>query len=183
MPQALLETQSTPSALRFQQSLLRKPSLSEAQMQERLEVMEAEREIRDLLVAYAVHYDAGDLDALVDLFTEDALLKNMLDEHVGHEQIRAAYAFLTGHLGQSMHFICNVTVRLDSPDSARASSYLHSIAVRRRDGYTYGTGGTYSDRLQRRDGRWRIAERVVTGYIPYDLVGTPADYDRFADHD
>jgi uncharacterized protein (TIGR02246 family) len=170
---------ATVRAFRFQQELL-SHTPSRGSLAERITHLEAEREIRDVLDAYSVHYDAGDVDAVSELFAEDAVLRNLLGEHIGREAIKENYAFMTSHLAQSMHFITNVTVRVDSPDSARAASYLHSIATRRRDGYTYGTGGTYSDRLVRRDGRWQIIEREVSGYIPYDLEATPAHYDRFA---
>jgi uncharacterized protein (TIGR02246 family) len=174
-----LQDSSTAGALRFHQHLLAAPGPA-GTVEERLARVEAERAVRDLLVAYSVHYDAGDLEGVVALFAEDAVLRNLLGEHRGRDEIRANYAFLIKHMGASMHFVSNMTVRIDTPTSARAACYLHSIASRRVDGYTYATGGTYSDRLELSDGRWQIVERLTTGTIPYDLVATDADYDRFA---
>jgi ketosteroid isomerase-like protein len=170
---------SMADALRFHQDLLAtaRPAGS---VEDRLALIEAERDVQELLIAYSVHYEARDLDSLVELFADDAVLRNVVGEHVGRQAIRDNYVFLMDHLGLAMHFITNITVRVDSATAARASSYLHSIAVRRRDGYTYGNGGTYSDRIERRDGVWQIVERLGTAPLGYDLQATPPEYDRFA---
>jgi ketosteroid isomerase-like protein len=148
-------------------------------LEERLTLLEEEREVRDHITAYSVHYDARDLDRVVALFADDAVLHNILGRYVGASEIRKAFEFLMYHLGESMHFLSNLTVRIESPGQASASCYLDSIATRRVDGYGYGTCGTYTDRLVRTEQGWKITERRGSALIPYDLALTPASYDRF----
>jgi ketosteroid isomerase-like protein len=165
-------------ALRRQQELYQMAERADS-LEERLVLLEAEREVRDHVTAYPVHYDARDLDRLVALFADDAVLHNILGTHEGGSEIRENFEFLIYHLGESMHFLSNLTVRIESPGRASASCYLHSIATRRIDGYGYGTCGTYTDRLVRSEKGWKITERRGTALIPYDLALTPASYDRF----
>lgn len=172
------EPLTTKEALRRQQRLLAMRR-GGGGLEERIALLEEEAEVRDHLTSYSVHYDAGDLEAVVDLFAEDAVMHNLLGRHVGRSEIKKAYEFLMHHLGQSMHYLNNMTVRIEKPGHARASCYLDSISTRRIDGYGYGTGGTYTDRLVRVDDGWKIVERHVSARIPYDLAITPASYDRF----
>lgn len=169
---------SPQDALRRQQELLSLPR-PEEDLEQRIARLEQEQEVRDHITAYSVSYDAGDLDAVVALFAADGVLENLLGRHEGREQIRKAYEFLMHHIGESMHFLNNLTVRITGPGQASASCYLDSIATRRVDGYAYGTGGTYTDALVRGDDGWKITERLVSARIPYDLALTPASYDRF----
>ena len=61
----------------------------------------------------------------------------------------------------TQHHLTNSTVELDG-DRADAETYF--VAVHRRPGPPVSVGqfgGRYLDRLERRDGAWRINERVV----------------------
>jgi uncharacterized protein (TIGR02246 family) len=165
-------------ALRLQQQLLamKRPG---GDLEQRIARLEEEQEVRDHITSYSVSYDAGDLDAVVDLFAEDGVLENLLGRHEGREQIKKAYEFLMHHIGESMHFLNNMTVRITAPGEASASCYLDSVSTRRVDNYGYGTGGTYTDKLVRGEDGWKIVERRVTARIPYDLALTDPTYDRF----
>jgi uncharacterized protein (TIGR02246 family) len=168
------------AALREHQQLLASTP-SEASLEERVQLLEDERAIHDVLVAYSVHYDAHDLDGVVSVFADDAVLINLRGTFTGADQIRENYAFITDFLPECIHAIMNVTVRRETPTTAKAASYLYSLAVRGRDGMTYGTGGTYVDRLEKRDRSWKIIERRVTGDITHVLTPLGKDYDRFAE--
>lgn len=142
-----------------------------------LQRLKAEREIHELLVAYAAYYDAVDLDALADLFAVDAVLHNVRGSHVGRDQIRANFVVLTTVLARSLHIINNVTIRVMSDDTAAAATYLYSIAKRRSDDVMYGSGGTYYDDLRRIDGRWQISERRITAQLPHLLTAFAPSYE------
>lgn len=166
-----------PDFLQVQRALTAEPRPAPASLEDKVALLSAEREISETLVAYGVFYDAVDLDALTALFTEDAELSNLRGTHVGSAAIRANYEALTTVLAQSMHFVTNVTIRVDGDDSARAASYLYSLALRRSDGVAYGSGGTYADELVRRPDGWKIAKRRITGEIPHLLTGFTPTYD------
>lgn len=172
------EPLTTPEALNLHQELFAIPR-SGGSFEERVTQLEEEAEVRDHVTSYSVHYDAGDIEAVLDLFAEDAVMINLLGHHEGRDQIRKAYEFLMHHLGESFHYLNNMTVRIEEPGKARASCYLDSISTRRVDGYGYGTGGTYTDKLVKGADGWKIVHRQVSARIPYDLAITPASYDRF----
>ncbi len=57
-------------------------------------------------------------------------------------------------------YVSNTTVDLDG-DTAHAESYYSCVLRRDDKGRLLVNGGRYLDRLERRDGEWRIARRVV----------------------
>lgn len=56
------------------------------------------------------------------------------------------------------HYVTNQTIDLDG-DAAHAETY-YLAALRRKDGGVDLVGGRYLDRLERRGGRWAIAQRA-----------------------
>jgi hypothetical protein len=57
-------------------------------------------------------------------------------------------------------------------DTAHAESYVHWF-LRRADGETASCGsGRYIDRLERRDGRWRIAVRQILMDTHFEVDGS-----------
>jgi hypothetical protein len=76
---------------------------------------------------------------------------------------------------RTQHYATNTTVDLDG-DVAHAETYW--LAVAQHIGNTNGwlIGGRYLDRLERRNGEWRIAKRILTREWmadagPTDLIG------------
>jgi ketosteroid isomerase-like protein len=57
-------------------------------------------------------------------------------------------------------FVTNFSIELDG-DSAHAESYYLCILRRDEKGKLFANGGRYVDRLEKRDGAWRIVRRVV----------------------
>jgi hypothetical protein len=62
----------------------------------------------------------------------------------------------------TQHAICNELIELDG-DTAHREAYFLAFHRLVRDGATVDLlfAGRYVDRLERRDGEWRIAHRVV----------------------
>jgi ketosteroid isomerase-like protein len=83
-------------------------------------------------------------------------------------------------------YVTNTTIDLDG-DVAHAESYY--LCVLRRDARDrlLANGGRYVDRLERRDGDWRIAERVVVmeweGAVEGGAPRHPLTVDARRDHD
>ena len=122
--------------------------------------------IRDLLVAYAVHYDAGDTEAMLALFEPDAVYESMLGRCEGREALRANFGPLIDRYARTAHLVVNSTVHVVTDTEAEAASYLHAI-VQTRDDVAYGFCGSYQDQLTRRSGGWRIAHRFVADGLAY----------------
>ena len=73
----------------------------------------------------------------------------------------------------SQHHITNHLVEIEG-DVAHAETYF-LVLIQRRGVETLGqVGGRYIDRLERRNGDWRIALRVVVIDVGADVVARPA---------
>jgi hypothetical protein len=130
---------------------------------------ELAREVQHLLDRQAIHdcvqrYARG-LDRHDDELTASAYHADALDHHGGFTGTPEQFIPWANELHASewiahQHFICNHTVEIDG-DVAHAESYVLGV-LRRKDGMRVDIGGgRYVDRLERRDGEWRIAARDV----------------------
>jgi hypothetical protein len=122
-----------------------------------------EQAIRRVLTLYAHAVDRRDWDLLRSLFHPDAT-----DQHgpyVGG--VDGLVDFLTAELGKvevTTHALMNIVVEFADADTALTETYgLAFHRERRRDGRPVDLhfGVRYLDRVERRDGTWRIADRVV----------------------
>jgi hypothetical protein len=72
----------------------------------------------------------------------------------------------------TLHHLTNHSCELDG-DSAHAETYFLYVG-RNRDGTNWAAGGRYADRLERRDGAWKIAFRCTilewSGMVPTAAV-------------
>ena len=116
-------------------------------------------EILDCVNRYCRGLDRLDPELVADSYHDDAI-----DNHydfVGGKDAFVPYAMdvegrlLATHHGISTH-LCEIV-----DDTAHAESYVYWF-LRRADGETVSCGsGRYIDRLQRREGKWRIAVRQI----------------------
>jgi len=122
----------------------------------------AENEIRRVCLRYCRGIDRRRFDIVRDCYHADAV-----DEHgdvVGTVEEFIAHARKTlATFESTMHFVGNILVEVDG-EQARSEMYamaMHRVAPRgnrpRRD---HIVGLRYVDDFARRDGRWRIANRV-----------------------
>jgi uncharacterized protein (TIGR02246 family) len=123
--------------------------------------------IGDLLARYVRCADSGRSGELAALFARDGVLRTDADEVRGRDAI-AAYleaqkASLAAGGGRIRHHVSSVRVDLEDEDHAGAVSYFLALTAVGLDHW-----GTYRDRLERSDGRWRFAERAarVEGSAP-----------------
>ena len=129
---------------------------------ERIARMLDHHEIREVLVRYCRGVDRRDDDLIRSAYHPDAW------EHHGAFRGRDVEDFLTyanersGLFERVAHYICNQHIEL-AGDVAHSETY--AIALHQaRDGEQISHtifGGRYIDRMERRDGRWAIADRVV----------------------
>ncbi|MEZ5816405.1 MAG: nuclear transport factor 2 family protein [Hyphomicrobiaceae bacterium] len=129
-------------------------------------------QIRDLMARYARGVDRADWKAVRDTYHHDAFddhgdYKGGLDGFIEFAKSR------TGGASQVMHFLGECLIEFASPDVAIAETYFftaHTLGseAQRQYGATGKGGpvqisqfGRYADRVERRDGVWRIAHRIV----------------------
>ena len=128
----------------------------------RMDALEDEMAIRQLLAMYSYFYDSKELDRLMDVFTKDCVLVNPRGTYVGREAIRSNYEYLMSLTKISFHRPSNVVVKIaEDRSTAWASSYLLDLAVE-LDGAATLYAGTFADRVSRTSEGWRIAERRIT---------------------
>ena len=124
-------------------------------------VLEEKDAIRELLAAYCFHFDNGEFDPWLQLFTPDGVFDLGARGRVAGQAALRQFLHgipLTDGLPMMRHCVMNSIVQVDG-DHATARSYVVVV----HGGPTVGItlAGRYEDRLVKRDGAWRFAERVV----------------------
>jgi ketosteroid isomerase-like protein len=114
--------------------------------------------IIELLGKHQITIDLGDADAYADLYTPDGRYESPFATARGREDIREMSMRLAraGFTEGKRHLIGPMIIEVDG-DEARAFSYWWVAETKEAPG-VYSTG-TYTDRLQKIDGEWKIAHR------------------------
>ena len=129
--------------------------------------MNARDDIRDLIYRYCEMIDAGDVDGLVELFAH-AVLAGFEGNRKwrGRDEIRAMYSSpgrreRTTGTRRTKHITTNVLIEVDDDaGAATARSYWVLLTSESPNTpITISLAGSYHDRFERVDGRWRFAER------------------------
>ncbi|CAN5793207.1 hypothetical protein BH09PSE5_BH09PSE5_46780 [soil metagenome] len=143
------------------QDIARLPSKRLQDTEARLQRLEDEVAIRDLLNRYTYFYDGNDLEGTMTVFDDECKLVNPRGTYVGKDAIRVNYAHLISTRKFSFHAATNVIVRFVDGGDAVMSAFYNSIGI-----YPSGSlamvGGTYVDRLSKKSGEWKIIERRIT---------------------
>lgn len=159
-----------------------------AKLEARVEELENEREIRNLLSRYGYNADCCRDDEYVDLYTEDGIMNlasggDDVRRYEGKERLRQFITDPNGHskpgyYGKSMHMQGNNVVTHINKDEAIVNSYsvvLVGDGTSRPELYTAGNN-QWS--LKKVDGRWHIKERrrrnLGDKYYVDNLDATPA---------
>jgi SnoaL-like domain len=136
------------------------PTVTSAELRELVD----KQQIRDLLMRYARGVDRDDWELVKACFTPDAtddhgVVKGSIDNLV--TQASAALAPFRG----SMHMMCQQYIEVDG-DTARGEVYALTSRIQdaaEGDGEEETFSGLrYVDRYVRKEGEWKIAERVTT---------------------
>ena len=120
----------------------------------------AKQKIADILTRYSRGIDRCDIDTLSAVFWPDATTDYGSGRQNAQDWARATVAALKG-MHRTQHAISNILIDIDG-DTARAETYCQ--AYHEIDGPSgrveMVVGGRYLDRLERRNGAWRIADRT-----------------------
>jgi ketosteroid isomerase-like protein len=123
-------------------------------------------ECERLIHHYAMLNDAGDFQAMAEMFTEDGVFARPTQSDVpirGKAAILAAYASRPPRF--TRHLITSVVVTVEDGDNARAHSYLTLYTGQAGEGLPRSAEpvyliGDFKDRFVREDGGWKFSERL-----------------------
>lgn len=123
--------------------------------------------ITQLLNRYCHHLDRGEVEALLRLFADDAVLIPEYEgsgEHTGMDAIRAWYQTyarnVVGGTSGLRHKISTPMIDVDG-DRATSVCYLDADSVSRESGKRSLAGGRYEDELRREGDGWRLVRRRI----------------------
>lgn len=158
------------SLLSLHVTLAQRTSHETNDLETRVARLEAVNDIQRVLHQYAYCYDAGEIDAMMEIYSDDCLLINGSGTFAGRDAIRSNYLESVANRQTAFHHLADVEIATsDDVSEAWVTAYLHNLAV--HDGNPGGTMATCIFHLRRMDGRWMVVEcRIVVsnqhGYGP-----------------
>lgn len=153
------------------------------EFQAQIAALIAKEEIRELLCFYCHATDRMDAAAVESVFDEDAQLDYGFFKGRPKDLTAFSAKFLARY-DMTHHCLSNVMVRLDG-ESATSVSYITALHCngKSRNGNTDMIGyGRYVDRLERRRGSWKIAQRTVLFDWTLELPSTFSWPESFAEN-
>jgi hypothetical protein len=140
-----------------------------ADLAARLERLESESEIRQLVAKYCLALDMRDLDLLCGLFPEDVRVGR---DRTGRAELKRWFdETLRSQFSGTAHVTGNHIIEFDDPDHARGAVYSRN---------EHETGGEwvmmtmlYWDRYERIAGRWYFRRRLPLYWYASDLNKPP----------
>ena len=116
-------------------------------------------EIRNLRLEYSACFDHQDLDALVALFTDDAICDfGSYGVWNGRDTIRRNYQQNMAHVGSefdSIHVVTNPLIKLTGPATAHGRWYLLDLLTRQKPGSSRFCRAIARGQSDARRCRWR----------------------------
>lgn len=161
--------------------------MTDARIQKLLDI----EEIRNLRTLYSHHLDSANIDALENVFTEDAVVEVTVGTMNGLSEIReglkgAVKQFDRDKKGNYpfLHAVTNHWVTIIDADSAEGRCYLIDFETASKpDPNPLLLLGLYTDQYRRVDGRWLISrsrlETVWPNREPDVSAGAPGDSTLF----
>ena len=140
-------------------------------LDQRLRALEDEREIRALLLRYAVSLDRRDFTGYSALFTQDGHWYGRAGDVRGRAAIEQMLLDSFGPTPEgfvntsNFHLMTNFLIEVEG-DTARADSRITYFARGENDRPVPMLAGRYEDEFVRVECRWRFASRQVIGEIP-----------------
>ncbi len=126
---------------------------------DRLEILLAKDEIRDMAMRYALAVDDHDIDTVVGLFSTDGVFDVSGEIARGRTEIRKSFVASMGRFHTMLHTPEIHLVTIDSTDTAHGRATGHAELAFRDT--LMMTAYRYTDRYARVAGQWRFAERHV----------------------
>ncbi|MBU3740326.1 MAG: nuclear transport factor 2 family protein [Rhodoferax sp.] len=134
----------------------------DAHTEARLRRLLDERDIHDVLLRYCRGVDRCDKTLIASCYHADAVDDHGNWQVLGADAAQHIFDLVKPGPDAAMHFLGNARVEVEG-DTAFAESYVLAFRAFRRDDkpFTRTRAVRFVDRFTRRDGEWRISERVV----------------------
>ncbi len=124
-------------------------------------LLEEKDAIRDLLARYCFHFDAGEFEQWLELFTPDGVFdvgpRGCIRGQDGLRDFLRVLPLVDG-LPMTRHCVTNILIDVDG-DRAAARSYVMVLGPGER--VAIGVAGRYEDEIVKQAGRWRFRLRKV----------------------
>jgi len=131
--------------------------------------LEEKDAIHETIADYCFHFDGGEFDKWVDLFTDDGTFDaGRMGAHKGKAALRAFLKNirLTDGLPMMKHCVMNEVIKVNG-DEATAKSYIVVVRAKGEGALVNGLAGRYEDHLVKQGDRWLFKTRKVH----FDLMG------------
>lgn len=129
---------------------------------DRLQELLDKQDVHEVLARYCRGLDRGDYEMVASAFHPDATNNQTGPVQPVAELIEGLKQPSRKILKAVAHYITNEMVELDGDTALSECYFLACHRVDHADAeWTWIVGGRYFDRLERRDGVWRIAERTA----------------------
>lgn len=141
----------------------------------RIDQLESRQAINDLVSDYCHGFDKRDFSRFLAIWWEDCAwnIGPPFGSFSGHEGVREAVnEVLWPAWGQSQHVTSNLVISFDGADTAHALCDVDCTGTLAESDEATFVGATYTDRMERRGGIWKIAERNVTIHYFNSFAGT-----------
>lgn len=148
------------------------PSGSSAALEKRVQRLEDEKQIREVVIRYGEYLDARDYAGYASLFAKDGVWTGGFGSATGPAAIQA---MLEKNLGkpeagfinkQNFHLDTTIVVDVNGNTATARSRYMFFTTS--ADGRPSPTlAGRYFDQFIRENGQWKIKSRTSHGVIPY----------------
>ena len=141
----------------------------------RVDELESRIAIRDLASDYCHGFDKRDYDRFLAIWWDDCIwdIGPPFGRFEGHAGIHAAiHDVLWPAWQESHHLTTNQVITFSDADNATAVCDVDCVGTLAGEEVCQIVGATYRDRLQRRDGAWKISERAVTIHYFNPVPGT-----------
>jgi len=124
-------------------------------------------EIRELLARYCFALDAGRFEEMAALFTPDGVWETAFGTGTGRAGIVAqATSISVEPRPRRVHLTTNIVITLAGDTATALSNW--ALIQNTPAGPAIGSGGGYSDRLVKVDGRWFFKHRTIDRFIKAD---------------
>jgi len=124
--------------------------------------------IEQVLNDYCHRVDRGTAREVSELFSPDAVLKPYFDDNYdvnGRSEIERWYGHymenFRGHIRHLKHMIVSPVINI-LESQANSVCYFLASAVNNETDRGFSATGTYTDRLEKLQGRWMLSERCIS---------------------
>lgn len=153
-----------------------------ALLKEQLGYLKDRQQIHDTYLRYMRGFDRNDVELMRSAFWPDVQINYGAQSNTFEEFVTRHLNLHTSQLAVWGHLLTNETVDLDG-DVAHVETYVTALWMPKDEkSFAYGkpiVGGRYIDRVERRNGEWRIAMREFVPHFQLQANTDPRAWETY----